>query len=337
VTSREGQGYFNRLAGFDGLFRWGEGTALRIEALGSQTEYPHALGVDGAGETLEGLAIRAAYQRQSREGMVYVLYNDVSPEFRADLGFVPRADFRSGFGMVERYWYSDEGEHWWSRLTVGVETTVTEDHGGEPLQRQLAPFLRVNGPRQSFGNVYVGLGSSWFRGKEFERDFVILYGEVQASPSIHLSLDSRLGEEIDFANARQGDIVRLIPAARFDVGRRLRVTLRHNHETLDVEGGELYTAGLSEVRATYQLNVRTFLRLISQYADVTREPDLYELPVPARSSDLFNQLLFSYKLNPQTVLFAGYSDGYDGTGQGLSGLDRASRTLFLKIGYALVL
>jgi hypothetical protein len=239
--------------------------------------------------------------------------------------------------MVERYWYADDGERWWSRLTVGVESTLTDDHGGEPLQRQVSPYAWFRGPRQSFGQVYVGLGSSWFEGQEFERDFVILFGEVQPTGSLTVSLDSRIGEEIDFANARQGEIVRLIPRASFDVGRHLRLSVAHSFETLDVEGGELYEANLSELRATYQLNVRTFVRLISQYSDLARDPSLYRFPVPAQSTDLFNQLLFSYKLSPQTVLFAGYSDAYLGTQPGLDALDRANRTLFLKIGYALVM
>ncbi|HVS03451.1 MAG TPA: DUF5916 domain-containing protein, partial [Thermoanaerobaculia bacterium] len=337
-TSREGDGYFNRVVGVDGLFRWGEGatTAVRLEALGSQTEYPLGLGLGLPGGTLEGTALRAAYQRQSRGGMVYGLYNDVSPDFRADLGFVPRADFRSGFGMVEKYWYSDDGERWWSRLTAGLETTWTYDHDGEPLQRQVAPYVWFNGPRQSFAHLYLGLGPSWFQGRELDRNFVVLYGEMQATPSIYVGLDSRVGEEIDFANARQGDIVRLIPRARFDVGRHLRLTLIHSYETLDVDGGRLYTANLSELRASYQLNVRTFLRLITQYSDLSRDPALYTFPVRAQATDLFNQLLFSYKLNPQTVLFVGYSDAYLGAETGFDDLDRSNRTLFLKVGYALV-
>jgi hypothetical protein len=50
---------------------------------------------------------------------------------------------------------------------------------------------------------------------------------------------------------------------------------------------------------------------------------------------LFTQLLFSYKINPQTVLFLGYTDNYRGY-QG-TGLPQVNRKFFLKIGYALVM
>ena len=74
------------------------------------------------------------------------------------------------------------------------------------------------------------------------------------------------------------------------------------------------------------------MRAIVQYQDVDQtEPDP---TLSSSSQELFTQFLFSYKLNPQTVLFLGYSDGSLGT-QGLS-LQRTNRTVFFKVGYAWV-
>ena len=50
---------------------------------------------------------------------------------------------------------------------------------------------------------------------------------------------------------------------------------------------------------------------------------------------LSSQLLFSYKLNPQTVLFLGYSD--NSIGSEAVQLQRQNRTFFAKIGYAWVM
>ncbi len=89
--------------------------------------------------------------------------------------------------------------------------------------------------------------------------------------------------------------------------------------------------------SAYQLNLRTFLRAVFQYTDVDRDLSLYDQPedFEARSQELFTQLLFSYKLNPRTVLFLGYSDNY--LGDDAIELTQESRALFLKIGYAWVL
>ncbi|HUF78682.1 MAG TPA: DUF5916 domain-containing protein [Thermoanaerobaculia bacterium] len=288
VTSREGDGYHNRLAGIDGLFRWGEGGTFRLELLGSETAYPEAIQArHGQREgSLEGTAARVGFQRQTRSSTASLVYNDVSDDFRADLGFIPQAGYRKGYGLVERYWFADEGERRWSRMTVGAESTWTYDRDGEPLQQQVAPYFRFSGPRQSFVHAYLGLGPSWFNGRELDRAFVV-YGELQATP--------------------------------------------------DVDGGRLYTANLTDFRASYQLNVRTFVRLVTQYFDLERDPALYTFPTEEHASRLANQLLFSYKVNPQTVVFLGYSDRFLGEERSIDRLAQTDRTLFLKLGYALVL
>jgi hypothetical protein len=339
ATSREGDGYHNRLLGVDGIFRWHEGDAARVELLGSDTAYPEGVraSFDQPGGELHGTALRLAYQHQTETWMGYLQYKDISSDFRADLGFIPQADYRMGYGILERYWYADEGEHWWSRFTLGAESTWTYDLEGNPLQRQVAPYVQINGPRQSWLHVYLGLGPSYYDGHVFDRNFVLVDGEIQATSAVYFSMHSRIGQEIDYDNTRDGDIVRVEPGARLELGRHLRVTLEHHYETLNVRGGRLYTANLTDLRTTYQLNVRTFVRLVTQYSDLDRDPALYTFPTAAHKSMLFNQLLFSYKVNPQTVLFLGYADDYAGEARSLDQLDQTGRTLFLKLGYALVL
>lgn len=71
---------------------------------------------------------------------------------------------------------------------------------------------------------------------------------------------------------------------------------------------------------------------IVQYLDVLRDPELYLFPISKKTQTIFTQLLFSYKINPQTVLFLGYSDNY----LGMTGIDvtQTDRTFFVKLGYA---
>ena len=52
---------------------------------------------------------------------------------------------------------------------------------------------------------------------------------------------------------------------------------------------------------------------------------------------VFTQFLFSYTVNPQTVLFLGYSDNSTGLltpELDRTDLTRTDRTFFLKLGYA---
>jgi hypothetical protein len=102
---------------------------------------------------------------------------------------------------------------------------------------------------------------------------------------------------------------------------------------LSLEGKKIYTANLLQTKLIYNFNVRSFARAIIQYTDINRDPGLYNTPVEPVTRALLTQFLFSYKINPQTVLFIGYSDNH----LGFRGLDitRTDRTFFLKLGYAL--
>ncbi|MEA2325436.1 MAG: hypothetical protein QOE68_395, partial [Thermoanaerobaculia bacterium] len=111
--------------------------------------------------------------------------------------------------------------------------------------------------------------------------------------------------------------------------------LTHTVQRLDVAGGRLYTANLTQSTIVYHFNIRTLARAIVQLSDVTRDPSLYRFSVDRKSKDLFTQFLFSYKINPQTVFYVGYSDSSFGDDR--VDLKRADRTLFLKIGYAWLL
>jgi hypothetical protein len=337
-TSRQGDGYHNQVSGVDGLFRWG-GEAVRIEFLGSTTAYPTSIqeNFDQPSGRLLGTALRAVYQHSVRTWMGYISYNGANDDFRADLGFIPQVGYHKGYGILEKYWFSDNGEHWWRRLTLGTETTWTYDRLGNPLQQQAAPYVMINGPHEFFVNVYSGIGPSYYYGRRFNRNFVGWFSEMRPTSWIYVNLEGRVGQEIDYENANQGHIVRLLPGVRFDLARSLRLEYYHSFERLNVEGGELYHAKVSEVHAIYQFNTRTFVRLITQYYDVKRNPGLYTYEVDANDQTLFNQFLFSYKINPQVVLFLGYSDNYANSPQQNLSLTQANRTLFFKLGYAFVI
>jgi hypothetical protein len=80
-------------------------------------------------------------------------------------------------------------------------------------------------------------------------------------------------------------------------------------------------------------NSRSFLRLIGQYVQTTRDPSLYTFPVGRKSADFSLSGLFAYKLNFQTVFYAGYGDQQafsNTTGQ----LEQSGRQAFAKVSYA---
>ena len=75
-----------------------------------------------------------------------------------------------------------------------------------------------------------------------------------------------------------------------------------------------------------------FVRGIGQYVATRRDPFLYQAAVDERSGQFSGSALFAYKLNWQSVMFAGYGDDRELSDQ--RRLERLDRQFFVKLSYA---
>ena len=189
-----------------------------------------------------------------------------------------------------------------------------------------APDPRLDWWREArFGQYYQGV---WYDALDQMRGNV----QVQPSGALRLTFAASGGETVDFANNRRADQVQVRPAIELKLGRHVNLQVDHTLRTLSAGGTRIFRADLTQLWLFYHFNVRAFVRAIVQYQDLDRNPAMYVVPVTADSRTMFGQFLFSYKLNPQTVLFIGYSD--DRLGMNDDPLWQTGRTFFLKVGYA---
>jgi hypothetical protein len=332
-TGREADGYHNRVAGLDGFVRFTPSDTVRVQYLSSDTLYPEAVanrfGQDF--DAFDGDGFHVQYDHFAKSWKGFVTYQDLDPGFRADSGFIPRVDVKTAQAQVERFLYG-ERDDWYAQMSFGVRGLRTEDHGGALTDQNMELFGIYNGPLQSVLQANVASKKELFDGTTFDLDQQTLFFQMNPNGKVRLRLQGQFGDQIDFANTRLGEVLTLIPGVQLRMGRSTSLQLDHAYQKLDVDGGELFEVNLSQMKVIYQFNVRTFVRAIVQYQDLQRNPGLYLSPVRPQQEDLFGQFLFSYKLNPQTVLFAGYTD----TRFGVQGIDltQTDRTFFLKIGYA---
>jgi hypothetical protein len=335
-TGRAGDGYANHVGGFDGLVRFGKSDSITFQYLRSATHYPDAIAARHLQpqDSFSDDNIHFRYNHSSRNWSWAARYYDLGPQFRADSGFVTRVDVRQPSGFIQRHFWGKPG-HWYTRISIfagadwTVNSTGTIKENGQDLQ------LTYAGTRQSLVIFAYSPNHEYFRGVYYDNPRWSVYAEARPWSSLYASMSVRGGKTIDSANGRQADQSIIQPYAELNLGRHIATTLSYTRQDLDVAGGRLFTAGLTEARLFYHFNLRTFARAIVQYRDVTREPLLYNFPIGRRSRDLFTQFLFSYKVNPQTVFLLGYSDSSFGDQR--VDLTRADRTLFLKIGYAWLL
>lgn len=336
ITDREGKGYHNRLGGFDGILKFNPKDQIRFQALNSNTQYPTQVHEDDDPEQPKGTFSGSAYDlyitHETRNFEVYSLYKQVSPDFRADLGFMSRVDYRySEIGGTYK-WQRDPGS-WFTWISLYGSQDVRRDYQYRLLHKAYTNRLNYEGPMQSYLGYYFEIGKDHYAGKLYRANWIDFWAGFQPASFIELEFDGTYGDQIDYDNSRSGTCFQINPEIELRLGKHLWVELEHEYEYLNVDPGRLYTARINRLKMIYQFNRRTFLRTIVQSVNYERNVALYEdSDVEAKTNRMFSQFLFSYKINPQTVFFIGYSDNYYGDQQ--LDLRQTNRTLFAKLGYA---
>jgi hypothetical protein len=334
-TGREGDDYHNRVGGLDGFFRFTPSDTVRVQYLRSQTQYPTAVanGFGQSREEFEGDAFSVQYDHFDKNWKAFVSYLDLDPEFRADSGFIPRVDVRTVQGQYQYFLFGDKDD-WYAQWSFGVRGLSTDDHNSTLTDQSAEVFATLNGPYQSIVEVNVAERKTRFGGVTYDLSQQQVGFSINPSGKLRLRATALLGDEIDFQNGRKAEITQFVPGIQMRIGQHITAQIDHGYQRLDVPGGKLFDVNQSQVRFFYQFNVETFVRVILQRTLVERDPSLYTFPIRSEREDLFGQFLFSYKLNPQTVLFAGYTDNRRGNDE-VSPV-QTDRTFFLKVGYALL-
>ncbi len=336
LSSREGEDYYNRMGGATAEIWFTDAVSFEALALTSRTSYPDSVVADfdqPAGE-LSDEAYSLSLGRYTSGLDVYVDYESIGKDFRSDLDFFPGvgySEIEAGFG----YTWQEDADNWWTMLNFGSAYDHETEEDGSLRSKGARFWANYQGQKESFADLRGWLGQNTYAGEEFDTWNLNYDAGFWPTGSLFVMIDGVYGETIDYANVQPGKILEIAPRAQLTLGDHLSAELRHVYERLDVDEGRLYTANLSYLKAVYQFNSRAFLRAIVQYADIDHNTDLYVDDVDPEYEGLWSQILLSYKINPQTVLFLGYSDGHYGD-QDVD-LTQTDRTFFAKIGYAWVL
>ena len=340
VTDREGRdsASHNRVLGPD--FQWRpNGTELvSAQWLVSDTRTPNRpqMAEEWTGQSLTSHAAQVQWSHATTRLDSSAAFKDVGNSFRAEAGFVPQVGYRE----------ASAGAGWTVRPTGFVSklrTFVTVDRQvdgtgeliGRDVQTGVAMNTRWNGAvllRYIDDNIQVGTGAIGRRQLGYSAQF---------SPSRLLStvaVSGTTGQEIDFVNDRPGTGTTVNVSAMINPTNHVNVVLTQDRSWLNVEAatgenGRLFIARVSRVRGTYTFTSRMFVRGTVEYVSTDRDPSLYAFSTPAKSGTVRGQLLLSYKLNWQSVMFVGYGDD-----RMLSTQDRfekVDRQFFVKFSYAL--
>jgi hypothetical protein len=333
ASNRQGHAYSNSVLGCDGQLQLTPTDSIGFQFALSKTSYPQEVShkYNQPYGSFSSGALSLYCNHEARDWNWWITYENLGRGFRADLGFVPRVDFRSTTAGIRRiFWEKPDG--WYRKLLFTVEGNTTDNQEGQLTDRHFTLMTEINGPLQSILSFSIVAKREFYMESYFDQEFFQLSSSIRPSASLAFMLTGKIGDGVDYAGMRSAKVLRITPGIGFFIGRTIQASLEHSLERLHMEAGSLYVANLSQVRLVYQPTVRTFVRAIFQYLDLDLNLEHYPSePAPIKRK-LLTQLLFSYKINPQTLVFLGYSENRFGM-EGIVFFQH-DRTFFIKISYA---
>ena len=335
LTDREirGGGH-NRVIGPDFQWRPNQSDAVTGELLLSSTENPNRLDLspawNGARSSAYAFAANWNHQQQTRDYGLSV--TDIGKDFRADLGFLPQVGYREANGYYGVRWYP---QGIFRAVRASLFADEQQDSDGDTIYRRVSPGISVQGVKNLGAGLVYHIDEQYRVGTQLlGENYADWFAQIDLSRKIsRIGINGVAGQRIDFANGRVGNgaTVGLFATLRpFD---NLTFEPNLNREWLNVGGGRLYTASVERLKTTYSFSAKSILRVIGQYVSTSSNPTLYSFPVDRHSGNFLGSLLYSYKLNWQTVLFLGYGD--DRVITPFNDLVRQDRSFFLKVSYAI--
>lgn len=337
LTMREGSEYHNRVLSVDANLRFSRNDILILNASGSQTQYNQEMAetfeIDQ--EEIEDYGFRAFYRHQERNWNATLSYDDYGNDYRTDLGFNPQVGTNKKLVGANYLWWGDH-ERWYRQLVLGGDIDETMEEDGSLLEREYEMWFEVYGPLESRIVASAGTRDRVYNDVTFDQVYGAIGGEIRFNQNLYLDVLGSWGDWIDFEETRPAKRTEYEVETSISLGRRFYVDLSYEYARLDLDEGELFTAHVPQSRWVYQHNQRIRLRAQVFYTQIERNEALYTEEVEKESEDLFTQVLFSYKLNPQTVAYLGYSDSSEGVldDEQTYDLTRKDRTFFVKFGYA---
>lgn len=335
LTSRDSDGYQNRLASIDGVWNVSDQDSLQLQYLHTETEYPDWVATEFAQPTglFSGSASAFRYRHDGEDWSWFTIYRNYDKDFRADSGFVPNVGYDWQKAGVARKWWGSQG-NWWNLIRLQADWDVSHDSDGRVMSRESELRLEVNGGYSSELSVKGSRGRELWKDVLYEKNGLNFNAGMKPVSGLYLAVGGYVGDEVDYSNDRLADSLYLQPSVEWSINKHLYLSTNYTFSRMDSKSGpNIYVARLADMRLAWYFNVRSYLRLTLQKQDIRLNQDEY---IEAISPDYVSnglQLLYSYKLNPQTVFFLGYADNHIDD-YSLANNVLTDRTFFMKIGYA---
>jgi hypothetical protein len=118
------------------------------------------------------------------------------------------------------------------------------------------------------------------------------------------------GDAIDFDNVQPADDMTITLGTSWQISDHWNIEVNLTKQRLDVAAGDLLTENLVDLVSAYQFDERQSLRVTyqTQRESLNIGPGLFDPSELAFFADMNRQILYSYKVNPFTLVYIGMAD-----------------------------
>ena len=246
------------------------------------------------GEKFSGNALSIGFNRVSEHWGTSIDYDQLSPLFRADTGFVTQNNFRE-FSFQQGY--SNQRDKKVKSYFAEIGTQIRYNFNGKLKRVRLMPVYSMsfkNGFSFDYGYSYNAFEE--YKGDEF-KNFASNYIGFRYTPNEKLSIFSRnlIGKTIAYniSNPVVGKRLRLNLTINYKPNDRLSFSPSISSESMKyIESNEKIHSGyIFRLNSKYQFSNDLSFKIITEYNDF--------------SSTLFMQPLLKWNPNPSTVFYIG--------------------------------
>jgi hypothetical protein len=304
-------GNFNRVAGFDGHFKFGNFYQASFQIVGSQTRWKNE-------KTDFVPAMSFNFSRRARHLTFSLEYNHIPEDFSAALGFFRRKDIRS-FSTRVGYAFLPMNDYIVD-IRPSLEYRRIHDFNDTLTDEVVRLGFFLTGWRGSFLYGGYNIEMEHYEGVDYHKKS--FRARLNSDPFAWISggLNFSIGDSIYYEeNPYLGYKVSFGIQLTFKPLTNLRTLYEFNNDNFyKNKGGEkAYTVTILSQRISYQLSRHLSLRLITDYNDYYK--------------DIYTSLLFSYQLRPGTVFYFGIDDNQEQDELGIYKVQ--GRFVFVKFSY----
>ena len=371
-SSRDFADTSNRVASLDARLKFSKNWVVDIQGVHSWTRQDLNAGQNcmsfrasnPAWGSQHGNALWADASYSGRHFSFSTSYNDFSPNFCTELGFVNRIDIRQNNLFGAYFWRPEKSKV----VDFGPTASETVDwnHNNILEDWQVAVGFQVDLTKQTTLSINRGEAYELFGNIGFRKHSTSLLAATQ--PYKWISFSSRYTQGIgeNFFPA-PGLLPFLANASRVNFGLTLRPSSRFRFDDLLIyyrlgtrpgwttppftPGQSVFNNYLNRAKLNYQFTKELSLRLILDYNATIANAQLLDVQTnlggvnggPFAPSKLFTtDVLLTYLLHPGTAVYAGYNNGFTdlslanvagGIGPRGSPANTTNRLFFVKLSY----